>query len=345
MSSISKQSPRSRRPTIADVARLAGVNKSSVSRVLNLSPDEFNLTEETRQRVLRAVEELGYRANWQAKAFHQGRTQIIGLAFGQYLPAMYGVNEPIIRACSEKLIAAGYHLVFIPGTDDADNLVLERRVDGCIVVEELSPRFRELLIKENMPTVLVNVDSDAPFPQVQPDDLAGGRIATQHLIDLGHRRIVFYMRAHDNQNHFSVRERVAAYKEVMLEAGAYDFIHVEAAVADDFVARLRPGRGGPTAIVAHNHLDALHLLHALWSHGIGVPHDVSVICFNDVYPTQVAIPPLTAMSVPASEMGQRAVDLLFRSMDQQSAETAAGIEKIRLPEKLVLRQSTGPVPG
>lgn len=335
------------RPTISDVAKLANVAKSSVSHVLNTQAENCLLSAETRTRILNAVESLGYRPSWRAKSLTLGQTKSIGLVVGNLRPEIQGMNPPLMRACYESLLTFGYHMVVIPLDDKPEQTwkepLLDQRVDGCLVMAHQWPR--DILESTRLPTVLLNVKSDAAYPQVLADDAGGCTLAMQHLLDLGHRRICFLL---DDKltilSHYSLSERVNAYKKAMNRAGLNEHTLVDHGPVENFIARHQPGsRNGPTAILCYSHAEAMKLLSLLWQQGLRVPDQVSVVGFDDVFPAAYTVPPLTTVAVPAMAMGIQAVEFLMTLIEnkRKPAKTLFANSVRRLPEQLIIRASTG----
>jgi LacI family transcriptional regulator len=296
--------------TIAKVAAQAGVGVGTVSRVLNGSP---SVSEETRQRVLEAIAALDYRPNAVARALSTGRTYAVGVVAPFF--TSWSVIERL-RGVSRTLAAAGYQLILLDveraeqGREFFRTVAVRGRVDGVLSIS-LMPTDAEIrrLQTEDVPIVLLDRAHPA-LPAITIDDVDGGRMAAEHLLELGHRRFaVLADRTHD--------ERVAGHREVLEAAGAE---WTEA-------ARFEPG---PTAVLAATDTLALSVLEA----GVRVPQEVSVIGFDDI--PAAAAARLTTVRQPLFEKGEWAGRLL--------AEGAAGREVI-LPVELVVRGSTAAPPA
>ena len=332
------------RVTLADVARECRLDKSTVSRVLNLPPGAYPVSEDTRRRIHACVERLGYRPNWRARALATGETGAVGLCFS----AARSLTRPMLSAeiaLAHELKASGYHLQFIPLGDSPDewqDLLQARRVDGYIVLNGVAGLFCQLLFDSGVPAVLVNFDAGVALDSVYLDDEMGARLATRHLIELGHRRVAFLHWDYDKvgQRHPSLAIRQRAYRETMREAGLKPRVVVYARPQETVADQLLDGMPA-TAVVCYSHRDAVWLLNGLWRRGRRVPDDVSVIAFNDVFPTECTIPPLTVVSTMEARMGRIGGQMLFERIRGEAGDAP---RRVVLPENLVIRKSTARAP-
>ena len=331
------------RTTISDVAHHLGVSKATVSKVLNMPPEECPVAEGTRQRVLEAVAELGYRPSWQARALANQRTQMIAIAYEAPLGAVpRGVYWDIVDRVDELLGRAGLipQYVHTHGQNrDAMAMLGDQRFDGCISLGTLPPRVLEVLRSEQIPTVLVNAEADSDWTRVNVNDVAGAELVMRHLIGLGHKRIAYNAGRYAN-THPSAIDRATTYTRLMNEAGLQPEKPFVGSV-DDFIERVVLGPYQPTAIVDFEHWTAVIVLQRLWRRGLRVPDDVSVATFNDVYPVTLTIPPLTTVRLPSNEIAQQAVQLLTRQIETPTLPP----EQVVLDETLIIRESTAAPPS
>nr|WP_308425376.1 LacI family DNA-binding transcriptional regulator [Zhihengliuella salsuginis] len=332
-----------RPPSMADVAGVAGVSHQTVSRVLNGLP---NVREGTRERVLEAIDQLGYRRNRAARALVTARTSTIGiLTVGS---EFFGPQSTVL-AVEAAARARGY---FVSVTSleryDADsalvalNHLVDQGVDGVVVVAPL-----ELVTEAiddaalSLPMVVVAARPDVPAADpvqyVFVDQRSGARQATDHLLGLGHRRIVHVS---GPVGWFDAAERLRGWRESMAAAGCDA---VEAAAGDWFAAsgfevgtRLarQVSAGEATAVFAANDYLAIGLLRAFWEAGLSVPDDVSVVGFDDLQSSAFFIPALTTVRQPFAEVGRTALAALLDGAD------APGAPHVLTPS-LVVRGSTG----
>lgn len=330
--------------TIADVAAHAGVGAGTVSRVLNDSP---RVSESTRARVLAAIEQLDYRPNPLARGLSRGRCQTLGVVVPFFTHAS-AVER--LRGVVAALDGSRYDLVLFnvesPVHRDEHFATLNRRdrADGLLVVSlPPPPTSLRRLAAAGVPVVLL--DSRGPgVPAVVTDDVDGGRIATRHLIDLGHERIAFLGDDPGNPLGFvSSAAREAGYRETMAAAGlgvgpghVLHGPHVRG-VARDLAAELLSGPERPTAVFAASDTQALGVLEAARAVELRVPGDLSVVGFDDVEVSSYA--GLTTVRQPLFQSGHRAAELLLESL---AADEPLGESEEQLDLELVVRSTTGP---
>ncbi len=323
--------------TIVEVARHAGVGVATVSRVLNGSPA---VRDETRRRVLVAISELGYAPNPADRALSTGRSQSIGVV------APFFTSPSVIerlRGVSHVLNGAGYRLVLFdverPGQDSEAFRKLPGGLDGLLSIS-LCPADTDLARFEaaRMPVVLVDHPHDR-VPAVHTDDLAGGRLATEHLLELGHRRIAFIGDVEHNYHGFtSSARRRAGYEQAHAAAGL--------AVIPELVRRASHGREPaiesvlellglaepPTAVFAASDTQALGVLEAAEALGKEVPHELAVVGYDDIELARYA--GLTTVAQPLRESGARGAALLLAALE------GAADGGTQLPVELVIRSTT-----
>jgi LacI family transcriptional regulator len=331
-----------RRPTLADVARRCGLSKAAVSLAVNHSPDRpSTLKEETRQRIVRIAEEMGYRASWRGRVLASRRSQMIAVAYAHALPQ--GVYTEIGSRIDEELNRLGYAPIFVrvrEGDDRFERMLDDQVFDGCLSMASLSESAMRLLRGHHVPTVRINAAPDASWPCVNVNDGAGTTAAMQHLYELGHRRIAYY--GGEQPPHPSVVVRAATYQQFMRDAGLEPG-EPFTGPADRFAERVRPGGEFPaTAVLTFDHRPAIALMNQFWRRGVRVPHDVSLVTFNDTYPVDQLTPPLTVVALPVREIAQNAVRLL---MERIAGAGAAEPETVLLPERLIVRESTAAPPA
>ncbi|MDQ3440830.1 MAG: LacI family transcriptional regulator [Planctomycetota bacterium] len=339
-----------KRPTISDVARLCGLSKTTVSVILNETPAASRVPAETHQRVKQAADQLGYRPSWRARALTQRLTHTIGVLYAPPMPLVVRGNyEGIMAGINETLTTHRYHVMFVPlGEDPGEwgDMLMDQRMDGCLVLSRLYDALSTLLQRSHMPVTLVNADTELPLPVVIADDFQGSRDLTKHLLDLGHRRVTFFLG--DQPPHYSVEGRIGGYQQAMKDAGLDPYASVVRGSAADLVAtvaRMRDGgeSGGDrlTAVITYTHHAAISMLRLLWEAGLSVPKDLSVATFSNSYPVAEVIPPLTVMALPTEDMGRTAAEMV---LEQIQTSGAAPPRRMVLKETLIVRKSTAP-PG
>jgi DNA-binding LacI/PurR family transcriptional regulator len=331
-----------RAPNIRDVARAAGVSYQTVSRVLNDSP---SLRPETRQRVLEAIDELGYRPNQAARALVTSRSGIIGVLVASRAAA-YGI-QTVLYEIEDAARDAGYRAAIVTCLSDDRSVqeAVDQLVDQAaeaIVVVAPQARVFDLLAANpvRIPVVLLDSERRDEIHSVSVDQYEGARLATRHLIELGHRRIVHLA---GPQDWIEADARMRGY----LREVAENELMVRPPVLGDWTAEFgyRAGREllnreDFTAVFCSNDQMALGLLHAFREVGLRVPAEVSVVGFDDIPEAAHYWPPLTTIRQDFAEIGRRAVGSLLAELGGD--DSAPLREPIR--PQLVLRSSTG-APG
>ena len=334
----------SRRPTIVDVAKACGLSKGAVSRILNLPSDQCPFAPETRQRVLNAVESIGYRPSWYGRSLAKRRSGMVGVVYVMPASAMpAGIYSDIVDHLDNLLDEQEIQPIFIRirSNDDPrfERMLRDQRLDGVISLGPQSRAALDYLREHRVPAVLVNSHVDDSWTRVNVDDRQGATDAMRHLLDLGHRRIVYYA-GHESYYHPTSAIRAEAYKRTMLDAGlepAEPFL----GPVKDFVGQVIDGSYRPTAVLAFSHWTSIRLLQQLWRRGgVRVPQDLSLVTFNDTYPVDAVTPPLTVMALPAERMGFHAVRMLRERIDNPDLAP----ETVVLKETLVVRESAAPPP-
>lgn len=326
------------RITISDVARQCGLSKSTVSKALNLPENESPLSSETRKRVFDAAHSLGYRPDWRAVALSRSRTQTIGLLCSRNTSPLTGVYEEIFDSMAEVLADKHYQLLNIFGgmpEEEYAQILSSGRLDGCLAFETLNDNVANLLEEIALPTVLVNAATKHALPQILLNDYHGAQLVTRHLISLGHRKITFF-HGTEAVKHYSIEDRIAGYRDAMIQAGLGDQIEIANQTIEIFTAERMLSSDRPSAVVCYIHYFAIDLLGELARHGIRVPDDISIVTFNDVYPLGRLCPGITTMKIPTREIGQMAVKLLLDQIAGKKIEQ----KTITFDETLLLREST-----
>lgn len=325
--------------TTVDIARRLGISRPTVSTILSGAKSNTRVSDELRERVLQVAKDMGYRPSWTASALARGTTHQIGLLFPYSIPELRGIYEEMMQKTTEVFEAAGYHLLFVPTRAGWQDILRSQRLDGALVTQVTSEELSETLVSSGMPAVMVNVEGDPTLAHVMPDDAGGARLALRHLVQLGHKDIAFLRMGRASfAEHFSLRVRREAFLDAMRLAGLSD----RAVVADEplelFLDRVKLGRGGVTAVICYTHTEAVKLLPLLHARGIRVPHDVSLVCFNDVFPMADLVPAMTTVAVPGGAIGAAAADLVLRQIRGEEVSE----KRVLLPESLVVRKSTAP---
>jgi LacI family transcriptional regulator len=333
----------SRRPTQNDVAKRAGVSQATVSLVLN-NVSNSNIPEETRLRVLKAIDELAYRPNTLASSLRLGKTQTLGLILPDSAnPFFAEVSRSIESAAFEQ----NYNLILCNTEGDVERELLyvdvlcSRQVDGIIFVAvgDQSDSLQRVLCK-NIPVVMI--DRDLPGTQVDAvltDNRLGGFQATQHLIDLGHRRIGYIAgpssvtpSAGRGEGYLTaLAERNISAEASLLSRG--DFHPYSGwSAARTMLSLPEP----PTAIFAGNDLMAIGALRAITEAGLQVPENISLVGFDNIELASYTNPPLTTVAQPIHEAGRTAVNFLL----ERIREPNLSFRRVILPTSLIIRNSS-----
>jgi DNA-binding LacI/PurR family transcriptional regulator len=327
-----------RAPNIRDVARLAGVSYQTVSRVLNNSP---SIRPATKQRVLQVIDEVGYRPNQAARALVTSKSQTIGVLIASQTGG-YGV-QTMLYAVELAAREAGYALSITTSASDYDSVrgaldqLVDQAVDAVVVV---APQVRvfDALRAMSLRVPFVTLDSTRRDlgHSVAVDQFAGARLATRHLLELGHRKILHLA---GPQDWIEAEARMQGY---LLELTDND-LPVAPPILGDWSAQFgyKAGlellqRRDFTAVFASNDLMALGLLHAFAEAGVSVPHDVSVMGFDDIPEAAHFWPPLTTVQQDFGAVGRRAVGLLLAELRGEPLPDTDPITP-----RLVRRSSTG----
>ncbi|MDF2554591.1 MAG: LacI family transcriptional regulator [Microbacterium sp.] len=329
-----------RRPSIRDVARLADVSHQTVSRVINNHP---SIRPETRDRVLEVMSRVQYRPNRAARALVTSRSQTIGILSAsstQYGPASS------IAAIEEAARARGYWVSTANiAPHDPTSIpaglahLTAQSIEGLVVIAPQVRVFRALEAQPlDIPYVTLQSAELDPQHALSVDQIAGARLATRHLIELGHRNIYHLT---GPQDWIEAEARMRGFLE---EMSAHD-IPTTAPILGDWTAEFGYYAGREllrvrdfTAVFSSNDQMALGLMHAIRDEGLDVPGDISVVGFDDIPEAAHFWPPLTSVRQDFAELGRRCVDLLLGPAD--GVEPAAST----IVPELVVRRSTGPVP-
>ncbi len=326
-----------RAPNIRDVAKLAGVSYQTVSRVLNEHP---SIRDSTKQRVLDVIDEIGYRPNQAARALVTSRSRTIGVLTSQN--AHYGPATSV-TAIEHAAREAGYRITVTsvassdyPSIKAALDHLQAQAVEAIVVI---APQVRVLeAIREleiDVPYVtLQNADVGGAEHSLSVDQVAGARLATQHLIDLGHTEI---MHISGPQDWIEAEARMQGYLDAINGAD----LRTRAPILGDWTAHFGYYAGLEllrlrdfTAVFASNDQMALGLMHACWDSGLDVPGDISIVGFDDIPEAAHFYPPLTTVRQNFAEIGRRAVSLLLAELQGVTVDQGAIV-----PE-LVVRRST-----
>lgn len=345
--------------TIKDVARVSGVSVGTVSNVLsNRGPI---VRAEKRTRVLAAARSLNFQPSAAARTLVQGRTRTVGVLFHTRTPTI--VVDPYASTILQGILTgaarAGYGVLLYPepwrGQEHDAQLFADRRVDGILAIAPSLKSIPEMLAL-NLPLAFVSLDYEARGDGMSDfaatvatdvDNVAGGRIATEYLLSLGHQKIAhLFGDAHQRSAH----QREAGWRSALANGGIeppeeYCIVcnyHGDAAYAA--TQRLLALPDPPTAIFAANDRLAFECLRAARDANLSVPNDLSVVGFDDVPSASLVTPTLTTIRQPLAQIGSAAVEMLIARLESaaKQAEVPLPADLLLFSPELVVRDSTAP---
>ena len=329
--------------TLRDVARIAGVSTATVSRALE-RPDA--VAEETKRRILEAVASCGYTPNISARNLRKMETRLVTILIPDVTNPFF--NE-IVRGIEQVAREHGYSVLLadtenLPGQETAyGSLLAAPRTDGMILLNGRVPAglMPQGHTQGKLPPIVVACEyvTNVDLPTVQIDNIEAAREATEHLIQLGHKRIGFITGPLWN---VLSRDRMHGYRDALLDAGltfqdqlvAQGNFSIASGVAA--ATQLLHLPQWPTAIFASNDEMAIGAIRAIRDRGLRVPQDLSIMGFDDIRFAAFVDPPLTTVSQPGGEIGRMAMTLLLKIMTGEAVDD----RRILLPTHLILRAST-----
>jgi len=333
---------RTSTPSMADVAREAGVSGQTVSRVAN---GKTNVDDATRERVLAAMRQVGYRPNSAARALRNGQFRSIGVIIA--VGPTFG-NSRTLDAIAVALVAEGFSIVLMQVTRPTQGEVTgafsklnEQAVDGVVIlIEQHQLDESEIELPQGLPVVVIDSSAHYDYPVVDTDQAQGAALATRHLLDLGHPT-VWHIAGPPHS--YAAERRRKSWRETLERAGRA----VPPVLTGDWSPRSGYELGlrlaadpSVTAVFAANDQMALGLLHALHEQGRAVPGEVSVVGFDDMEEAANFWPPLTTIRQSFEEVGRQAVAALLAEI---TTDLRAAVPVI-VPTELVVRASTAAWP-
>jgi DNA-binding LacI/PurR family transcriptional regulator len=341
-----KKPPNRLRPaavSIRDVARRAGVSIATVSRSVNRFP---TVDPELSRRVLRAIDELGYLPNTQARALVSGRSRMLGLIVSEITNPFF---PELIQEFENLAVAQGYEVLigstnYEPArTESLIRRMLQRNVDGVAVMTfGIEEDLVEKLVEREFPLVFVDAGPDLPNIRVLKVDYGEGiRQAVQHLAALGHRAIAFISGPLRLRSAVSRRDAfLGSMAELGLKVPAGNIVEgnhtMEGGIAS--MEQLTALRELPTAVLCSNDMTAIGALHALYKTTHRVPQEISVIGFDDIHLVQFMLPPLTTVQMSCKDLAAAAVEALRAGIERDHPK--ASKKDWEIPTRLIIRQST-----
>lgn len=346
----SKRLDRRDRVTLKDVAAIVGVSPSTVSRVLNGSDSDL-ISDRTREAVLKVAQELGYTPNPIASALRGHKSYLLGLIVRE-------IDDPFFSSLIADLSAQARELNYniVLGHAESDpqtalevsNVLDTRHTDGVFVLGDLhddESALQEILQGNRAVVALCRGPSPASLFAVNVDNIAGTELVLKHLWDFGHRRIGFI----DGGWLGDIRERRGAYQQFLRRHGitiGRDWIQTESTSAEGgyrAMQRLIDLPEPPTAVFASDDVMAIGALKCIADSGLRVPDDFSIVGFDDIELARFFCPALTTVQQPIQALNQQALSLMLSLIDGEEVDDLDPV--VRIPPKLIVRQSTGPVRG
>ncbi len=323
--------------TIRDVAKLAGVDPSTVSRVIN---GKAVITAETRKKVCSAMEQLDYHPNSQARSLASGQTGTIGLVMdagdsAAFNNAFFASSQYAIEQAAQE---HGYHLLIANGgahsSDTVAALMLEKKVDGLILTASAATEQTLKRIAHFPHVILGRPEADCPSDSwVDIDNRAGAAMAASHLLSQGYRRIAYLGGVHTGATGF-IRRRLIGYQSVLNCPPL--LLPTDSAPGSAYrmaLAALQK-KDRPDAFLCDDNLAAFGLLRALRTLSLRVPEDIGIAAFNNAPLAEYLDPPLTAVDIDTAQQGLKTAQLLFDLM------AGAAPQQVLLPPRLLIRASS-----
>ncbi len=328
---------------LSDVATLAKVSKSTVSRVLNNKLGKgFSVTPEVKERILKVIEELNYKPNLIAQDLTKQRTRMISVLGGAHaLSDLGNIYQTVLNNITNILDSApgGFDVIVdMSHHPDGSSEIPAWRIDGAIVLARCSDETFEELQQRNVPYVVVNGQSKAKGASVVPDDIQGMKLAVEHLVKLGHKKIAYASAPLGHLiGHSSIEERHQTYLREIQRLGltvldGHDKLFTS---AEDYLKSV-VFQSKATAIIAYGHMNALNIMQAAHFLGISIPQRLSLIAFCDKAATDIMSPGLTFVDLQSKKMGEIAANLLLDMIREPECDR----QQIKVREQLVFRDTT-----
>lgn len=332
-----------KRVTMADVAALAGVSKSTVSQYIN---NRFEyMSEETKQRIEQAIQTLNYRPNYVAKSLKQKQTSTIGVIVANIL---HTFSTYVIRSIEDFCRELNFHVIVCNADDNPDveknyiDMLRAKQVDGLIVFPTGGnlDLYRSM-VEEKYPLVFVDrLVHDLQVDTVLLDNEQASELAVVHLIQKGYRRIGMITPSLD-RNITPRLERISGFKKALQKQGVPvregDYASVEIAEMRQTLTRMFAQPEPPEALIAGNDLTMMEVLRFAKAANLAIPEQLALVGIDDVPFFEIYDPPLTAVRQPAFAMGKKACELLLKRIKGERAD-AGGI--YRFAPELITRSST-----
>lgn len=330
--------------TIKEIAKIAGVSRSTVSRVINHNP---NVSNRTRDKVQTIIDEMGYQPNPVARSLISGRTRVIGLVIPMAVSSLFA--DPffslISQGISSTCTANNYTLMLWLIEPDYEkranaNILNNRLIDGIIVSSNvINDPLIEGLIARNVPLLQIGRNNCPTVSSVDADNIHGAMIAVQYLAKIGRKQIATVT---GPMNQFSARDRLSGFERALKENNL-DYIE-KGVVYGDFTeesgyeqTKILLGRMKFDGMFIASDMMAFGAIQAIHEAGFSIPEDIAVISFDDIPAAARHKPALTTIRQPINQLGAIAAQTLIDQLDHNGA---ASPRRIILPTELILRETT-----
>ncbi|HEY3298161.1 MAG TPA: LacI family DNA-binding transcriptional regulator [Armatimonadota bacterium] len=326
--------------TIDDIARFAGVGRSTVCRALR---NETRISTETRERILKIAEELEYRPNRIALSLSLGKSRLVGVLV---TPTAVPVFNTLIEPIEKGLRSAGYSILFCSSSGDSEtelatvDQMIDNHVDGVIIHPRISkpdPEIYRKLIKSGAKVVVIDRFVEGlDTPQIIVNDYQASRLATEYLISMGHRKIGDLSIP---ISEYAGRMRLRGYRDALNAAGIPDndsyvvevqLGHEDGATA---MAELLQVKDRPTAVIARHDYVAIGAMRAIREAGLRIPEDISIMGAGDCWYDDMLCVPLTSLHYPYDELARSAIDVLLPMLGGESVESTVRVLDVSLVER------------
>lgn len=303
--------------TLKDVAKRAGVSVSTASYSINGSS---LISDGTKQKVLDAAKEIGYRPNGLAKNLKEQKTNIIGLFLSGFTGPFF---TEMVEGIQDEVIKNGYELV-VCASVDKHRLLIERYVDGAIILNyHMKDELLLSIANEKLPLIVMDRELQSPYIKnvLLPNETGSAR-AVNYLIEKGHKRIGYIA---GSQQSYDGESRLKGFlKELNLHNihfNEQDFLRADFTESSGYLKMSnymdQMGNDLPSAIVCANDEMAMGAIRAAKERNLNVPEDIAIVGFDDIYVSQFCTPPLTTIKVPRKQWGTIAAQTLIKLLDKQ----------------------------
>lgn len=330
--------------TVNDIARIAGVGRSTVLRALSDKPD---VSEDTRKRIKALAVEMRYRPNYIARSLTRGKTSLVGVLCK---PSIYYASHSVIEAVTIGLRKGGYStLLFMSGNENgtdesAVEQLLKSRVDGVIAVPgSMTPpaTYHELVEAGVKLVTLDGLIDDLSVPQITGDNYKSARISIEHLVGLGHRRIAYLgipqISNVGRERALGVRETLQSFG-IPIDESLFHEIDFSESSAERCTEDILAQANRPTALLVRHDVAARGAMRAIYNAGLSIPADISIVGNGDILGSDMFRVPLTTVRFPARHMADFCVSTLLDMLAEKEVDPVTTVFDV----ELIVRSSTAP---